>query len=207
MSAVMSIEMLAWIKGLAMSAGLIMAIGAQNAFVLTQGLKQEYHWPVAGLCILFDVILISAGVAGFGVLISESDTLLEIARWGGTLFLLAYGAFALQRALSRNALRADTGARSLRNALLTTVAVTLLNPHAYIDTVVLLGSVGGQYDFDQRIWFAAGAITFSAIWFCSLTAGARWLKPLFSRPIAWKVLDFLVCIMMWTIAISLLRMQ
>jgi len=205
MSALLTLEWLAWGKGLATSAGLIVAIGAQNAFLLTQSLKRQFHWPIALLCILFDALMISAGVAGLGVLISQSPLLLEVARWGGALFLLWFGYGAARRALSRNSL--STGGRgvlNLRSALITTTAVTLLNPHAWIDTVVLLGSIGGQYQADLRIWFAVGAITFSAIWFLSLCIGARWLEPLFRQPLAWRVLDGLICLIMCTIAFSLI---
>ncbi|MBP0047959.1 amino acid transporter [Marinobacterium sp. AK62] len=206
MTSVLTVELLAWSKGLATSAGLIMAIGAQNAFVLTQSLKREYHWPVALLCMFFDAVLVTAGVAGLGVLINQSPTLLEIARWGGALFLFWFGLQAARRAFNSHQLETrDKGISSLRTALLTAVAVTLLNPHAYIDTVVLLGGIGGQYEPGLRWWFAVGAITFSIIWFTSLCAGARWLAPLFRKPMAWRVLDGLICLMMWTIAASLLN--
>ncbi|MBV1786971.1 LysE/ArgO family amino acid transporter [Marinobacterium sp. D7] len=202
---ILSLEWLAWSKGLATSAGLIMAIGAQNAFLLTQSLRRQFHWPIALLCILFDGLLIGLGVAGLGVLISQSELLLTCARWGGGLFLLWFGFGAARRAFGSNSLEAG-GAQvaTLRKALITTAAVTLLNPHAYIDTVVLIGSIGGQYEPDLRVWFAVGAISFSAIWFTGLCAGARWLEPLFRKPMAWRVLDGLICAMMWTIAIGLL---
>lgn len=206
MTPLLTLEWLAWGKGLATSAGLIVAIGAQNAFLLTQSLKRQFHWPIALLCILFDALMISAGVAGLGVLINQSPLLLEVARWGGALFLLWFGLNAARRALGHNSLAANgRGIRNLRSALITTTAVTLLNPHAWIDTVVLLGSIGGQYQEAQRVWFTVGAISFSAIWFLSLCVGARWLEPLFRRPQAWRVLDGLICLIMCTIAISLLR--
>lgn len=205
MFSLVTLEWLAWSKGLATSAGLIMAIGAQNAFLLSQSLKRQFHWPVALLCILFDALLITAGVAGLGVLISHSPLLLEVARWGGALFLLVYGAKALHRALFVNEqLSATTGVSSLKRALLTTAAVTLLNPHAYIDTLVLIGSIGGQYDGGLRTWFTVGAICASVAWFLSLCIGARALQPLFSKPVAWRVLDALVGTMMWTIAGTLI---
>ena len=204
----MTVELMAWGKGLATSAGLIMAIGAQNAFLLTQSLKRQFHWPIALLCILFDGLLITAGVAGLGVLINQSPVLLEIARWGGALFLIWFGLGAARRALSRNTLEArERGVANLRAALLTTAAVTLLNPHAWIDTVVLIGSIGGQYQADLRIWFAVSAISFSAIWFLSLCAGARWLEPVFRSPLSWRVLDGAICLMMWAIAASLFTYQ
>lgn len=198
-------QFLALTKGLATSAGLIVAIGAQNAFVLSQGLRREHHWPVAGLCAFFDMVLITAGVAGMGLLISQSPFWMELARWGGALFLLWYGAKSLKAAFNPSAMVAERQRSvSLKKALLTTLVVTLLNPHAYLDTVVLLGSIGGQYPEDERYWFAGGAIAFSFIWFFSLTIGARFLQPLFQKPQAWQVLDALVCLVMWAIALSLL---
>ncbi|WP_286238708.1 LysE/ArgO family amino acid transporter [Neptuniibacter halophilus] len=195
----------ALLKGLATSAGLIVAIGAQNAFVLSQGLRRQYHWPVAGLCAFFDIVLISLGVAGMGLLVTQSPVLMEAARWGGALFLLWYGARSLRSAFRAQHLGAEGKmVGSLKAALLTTLAVTLLNPHAYLDTLVLLGSIGGQYPADERGWFAAGAIAFSCIWFFSLTLGARFLQPVFRQPRAWQVLDLVVCGMMWAIAATLL---
>ncbi len=205
MTPLLTLEWLAWSKGLATSAGLIMAIGAQNTFVLTQSLRREFHWPIALLCMFFDAVLMTAGVIGLGVAISQSPLLLEIARWGGALFLFWFGFQAAQRALGSHSLTTGgQGVGSLKRALLTTAAVTLLNPHAYIDTIVLIGGIGGQYAPDLRIWFAVGAITFSVIWFSSLCLGARWLAPLFRKPVAWRVLDGLICLMMWSIAVSLL---
>ncbi|MEH6651518.1 MAG: LysE/ArgO family amino acid transporter [Motiliproteus sp.] len=187
--------------GLATSAGLIMAIGAQNAFVLSQGVRREYHWPIAGVCSLIDTVLILLGVAGMGVLISDSPTVLTLVTWGGALFLFWYGANALRSALKSETLEVQRGGlTSLRSALLTTVALSLLNPHVYLDTVVLLGSIGGRYPDDGRYWFGAGAALFSFVWFFSLSLGARWLAPLFRKPIAWRILDGLVCLMMWTLA-------
>ncbi|SEG72129.1 LysE/ArgO family amino acid transporter [Marinobacterium lutimaris] len=201
----LTLEWLAWSKGLMTSAGLIMAIGAQNAFLLTQSLRRQFHWPIALLCILFDGLLITAGVAGLGVLISQSELLSEIARWGGALFLLWFGYGAARRVFRNEVMQ--TGGReisSLRGALLMTAAVTLLNPHAWIDTVVLIGSIGGQYDADLKIWFGVGAVCFSAIWFISLCVGARWMAPMFSKPTAWKVLDTGIWFMTWGIAAGLL---
>lgn len=205
MSLILSAQLLAMLKGLATGASLIIAIGAQNAFVLTQGLRRQHHWPVAAVCSFFDAVFILLGVTGMGLLIADSPTLMQITRWGGALFLGWYGLQALRSALSPHTLVSnERGAASLRAALLTTLAITLLNPHVYLDTVVLIGSIGGQYAEDQRYWFAAGAILFSCIWFSLLSFGARWLAPLFARPIAWRILDGIVALMMWSIAVSLL---
>ncbi len=194
-----------FLTGLATGAGLIIAIGAQNAFVLSQGIRREYHWPIAGLCGLIDALLITLGIAGMGVLISDSPLLLTLVTWGGAAFLLWYGANALRSALKTGSLEVQTrGLSSLRGALLTTLALSLLNPHVYLDTVILLGSIGGRYPDEGRYWFGAGAALFSFIWFFSLSLGARWLAPLFQKPLAWRILDGLVCLMMWTLAALLL---
>ena len=205
MTTAASLYLWALLKGLATSAGLIMAIGAQNAFVLSQGLKRQYHWPIAGVCSFFDAVLITLGVMGMGALISQNELWLSVARWGGAAFLLWYGWGALRSALKAQSLKADReGAPSLKKALLTTLAVTLLNPHAYLDTVVLIGSIGGQYPEGERFWFGLGAISFSFIWFFGISLGARWLAPLFQKPVAWRILDAAVCLMMWSIAASLI---
>ncbi len=194
-----------FLTGLVTGAGLIIAIGAQNAFVLSQGIRREYHWPIAGLCGLIDALLITLGIAGMGVLISDSPLLLTLVTWGGAAFLLWYGANALRSALNAGSLEVQTrGLSSLRGALLTTLALSLLNPHVYLDTVILLGSIGGRYPDEGRYWFGAGAALFSFIWFFSLSLGARWLAPLFQKPLAWRILDGLVCLMMWTLAALLL---
>ncbi|MDO6562052.1 LysE/ArgO family amino acid transporter [Amphritea sp. 1_MG-2023] len=195
----------AFFTGLATSAGLIIAIGAQNAFVLSQGVRREYHWPIAGLCSLLDTLLIIAGISGMGVLISQSTLILQLITWAGGAFLVGYGAHALRSAMRGTTL--DVAANqfgSLRAALLATLALSLLNPHVYLDTVVLLGSIGGRYAEQDRYWFGAGAALFSFIWFFMLSLGARWLAPLFRQPISWRILDGLVCIMMWTLAALLL---
>ncbi|TFH67512.1 amino acid transporter [Gammaproteobacteria bacterium LSUCC0057] len=190
-----------YFKGLVTTAGLIIAIGAQNAFLLGQALRRQYHWPIALLCCFFDIALISLGVAGMGLLITRSPLMLQIVSWGGIVFLSGYGALALRAAFDPGVLRAaESGPQTLKAALLTTVAVTLLNPHAWLDTVVLLGGIGGRYALDERMIFVAGCVTASIVWFCGLAAGAKWLAPLFKKPLAWRVLDVLIAAMMWTIA-------
>ncbi len=187
--------------GLATSAGLIIAIGAQNAFVLSQGVRREHHWPIAGLCSLIDAVLITLGIAGMGLLIGQSEVILHIITWGGALFLFWYGANALRSALRSEVLDlSESQFSGLRSALLTTLALSLLNPHVYLDTLVLLGGIGGRYPESERYWFGAGAALFSFVWFFSLGLGARWLAPLFRNPVSWRILDGLVCLMMWTLA-------
>ena len=133
-----------YINGLLVAAGLIMAIGAQNAFVLAQSLRREHHLPVAALCIVCDVLLVSLGVFGLAALLASSPLLLETTRWGGVAFLLWYGTLALRRAARPQSLRSRCTASPLRAVLLAALAVTLLNPHVYLDTVVLIGTLGAQ---------------------------------------------------------------
>ena len=197
-------EWLTLTKGILTGGSLIIAIGAQNTYVLAQGLKRQYHWMIAGLCALIDLSLILVGMLGLGALLSQSETLMTIARWGGIVFLLLYGAQSLKAALTPSTLEAsETKVVSRRNALLTTLAVSLLNPHVYLDTVVLLGSIGSQYAETLQPWFTAGAVTASILWFFALSLGARWLAPLFRKPIAWQILDCLVGLVMWGIAWNL----
>lgn len=198
-------EVAVYFKGFVATAGLIIAIGAQNAFLLGQAVRRQFHWPVALLCSFFDIALISLGVAGMGLLITRSPLMLQLASWGGIAFLSWYGALALRAALHPDVLRAAQGGpKTLKAALATTIAVTLLNPHAWLDTVVLLGSIGGRYPAELRAVFVAGCVTASISWFCGLAAAGRWLEPLFRRPLAWRLLDSLIALMMWTIAALLL---
>ncbi|BBU57301.1 amino acid transporter [Mameliella alba] len=193
------------IAGFALGFSLILAIGAQNAFVLRQGLRRMHVLPVVLVCAISDAALIAAGVTGFGAL-AEAVPGLE---WGmrifGAAFLGWYGAKTLYAAWKGGeALAAGEGAQSLRAAVLTCLALTWLNPHVYLDTVVLLGAVSAQYD--ARLAFALGAMTASFVFFFSLGYGARALAPIFARPRAWRVLDLVVGLTMWAIAAKLLWM-
>jgi L-lysine exporter family protein LysE/ArgO len=195
----------AFLKGAGMGAGLIMAIGSQNAFLLRQALKKEYVYTCTMICIMCDVLLISAGVAGMGAMINNMPTLLFSARIIGAAFLIWYGLRAAKSALHPAAMQAAGQDIAGRRAVMTSMlAVSILNPHVYLDTVVLLGSIGGQLPGNGRWYFALGAICASAAWFGSLGAAARLLAPLFARPAAWRWLDALVAIVMWSIALSLL---
>ena len=196
---------IAYFQGFGLGAGLIIAIGAQNAHVLRTGLLRQHVGLTVAVCIVIDVLLISLGVAGMGALIERSPALMSVARWGGALFLALYGLRAWRQALSNGSLRieADGVRRSALQALTTVLAMTLLNPHLYLDTVVLLGSVGGQQPPGERGWFAAGAATASTLWFCALGFGARLLTPLFARPVAWRVLDGVVGAVMAALAATL----
>ncbi|WP_380169731.1 LysE/ArgO family amino acid transporter [Jannaschia sp. R86511] len=197
--------MLAALAGLGLGLSLIVAIGAQNAFVLRQGLRGEHLLPVVVVCALSDALLIGAGVLGAGVLLERLSWLLPVFRVGGAAFLLAYAVVAARRALRPGALQtqAQGPGTSLVAALTTVLALTWLNPHVYLDTVVLLGSIA-QTHGEQRGWFAAGAMLGSLLWFTGLGYGARLLRPLFARPAAWRVLDAGIAVVMVAIAVSLL---
>lgn len=189
-------------NGLLVAIGLIMAIGAQNAFVLAQSLRREHHLPVAALCILCDAILVAAGVFGLASLLAQSATLLAIARWGGAAFLIWYGSQALLRAARPQSLQAaGSEPRSLRAVLLTALAVTLLNPHVYLDTVLLIGSLGAQQVEPGA--YAAGAASASFLWFSTLALGAAWLAPWLARPMTWRLIDLGVAVMMFSVAAQL----
>ena len=192
-------------QGFGMGGGLIVAIGAQNAYVLSQAVRKNYLLVIPLICILCDAVLIAAGVSGVGAAVAANPQLAGLVTWGGAAFLFWYGARAFRSALKGGSLEADKAAApTLKAAVLATLAVTLLNPHVYLDTVILLGSVSGQYNQAGRILFGAGAITASILWFFSLSFGGRMLAPLFRQPLAWRILDGLVCAVMWTIALSLI---
>lgn len=196
----------AFFQGFGLGAGLIMAIGSQNAHVLKMGLLRQHVGITVLVCMISDALLITAGVAGMGVLIRQSPLLLDVARWGGAAFLFWYGLRAWRAVLVNESLSVanDGAGLPLRQALLTILALTLLNPHVYLDTVVLLGSIGGQQAGAGKWWFALGAGCASVLWFCALGYGARLLAPLFARPVSWRVLDGIVGTVMWTLAAGLL---
>ncbi len=190
--------------GAAIGLGLIVAIGAQNAFVLRQGLRREHVLPVVLWCALSDALLMAAGVAGLAQLLAHRPALTLWLTAGGALFLLAYGVQALRRALHPGTLQAQVGTQvsSLGAVLAQAAAFTLLNPHVYLDTVVLVGSIGAQHG-NLRWWFVAGAVMASAVWFTALGYGARLLAPLFARPGAWRVLDAVIGVTMLLLAMLL----
>jgi L-lysine exporter family protein LysE/ArgO len=202
-----SFSLLPLIQGFGLGGSLIIAIGAQNAFVLRQGLKRQHVFATAFICTLCDAVLIALGVGGLGTLIAAIPVLTIIATWGGAAFLLYYGFRSFRSALKPSALDTDktsVQATHLRNTILALLAISLLNPHVYLDTVVLVGSVGAHYPTQERLEFALGAMLASLTWFFGLAYGAGWLAPLFRRPIAWRILDAVVGCVMWTIAASLI---
>ncbi|NEA36465.1 LysE/ArgO family amino acid transporter [Streptomyces sp. SID13031] len=178
------------LAGFATTLSLIVAIGAQNAFVLRQGLRREHVLPVVLICSLSDALLISSGIAGLGALITSSQTALHIARYGGALFLLTYALIAARRAVNPAALRpADHAPAALRSVVLTCLGFTFLNPHVYLDTVVLLGSLANQRGSDGRWIYGLGSVAASFVWFFALGFFARRLGPIFAKPRAWQFLD------------------
>ena len=223
------------LAGTGLGASLIIAIGAQNAFVLRRGIRRDHVLAVVVVCVLCDWALIALGAAGFGALIGAFPLVTRIAAWSGAIFLAVYGAMAFRSALHPGALTAEEPARepaaedsmpdalalapppppppdaarvsSTGGAVAATLAVSLLNPHVYLDTVVLLGSLAAQYEPALRVWFAAGAMFASLVWFAGLGFGARLAAPLFERPKAWRILDVGVGLVMWWIAVSLVLAQ
>lgn len=197
----------AFIQGFATSAALIVAIGAQNAFVLRQGLARRHVLLVALVCALSDALLIGLGIAGLGVLVRQTPWVMEVARWGGAAFLFTYGALSARRVLSRHSLVA--GGRAIddaRAAVAACLAFTFLNPHTWLDTVVLVGTLGAQQPEGDAVPFGGGAALASAAWFFSLGYGARLLSPVFARARAWQVLEAVIALVMWTLAVMLLFM-
>lgn len=194
-------------SGLGLGLSLIVAIGAQNVFVLRQGLRRERIGMVVAICALSDLALIAAGVSGLGLAVATAPWLETAARWAGAAFLAVYGALAARRALTSKAQSLEaTGARSAGGGALsvaaTALALTWLNPHVYLDTVFLLGSVAASHG-EGRWLFAAGAGMASIVWFAALGFGARLLSGLLARPSAWRILDGVIAIVMWAIAVGL----
>lgn len=187
-----------------MGFSLILAIGAQNAFVLKQGLRRSHVFAVCATCALSDALLIAAGVAGFGALSAGAPWLEPLMRYAGATFLLWYGWRSARAAWQGGQALAASGGRlaPLFPTLLTALALTWLNPHVYLDTVVLLGSISAQYD--DRMSFGLGAVCASFTFFFALGYGARLLAPVFARPRSWQVLEAAVALIMWAIALKLL---
>lgn len=195
----------AYLNGFGVAFSLILAIGAQNAFVLKQGLRREHVWQVALVCALSDAVLISVGVFGFSALSEALPRLAPVMLWLGASFLFVYGAVSFWRAWQGGAaLDPATGpATSLRAAVLFCLAITWLNPHVYLDTVLLIGSIATRFPGEETA-FWAGAVTSSFTFFFSLGYGARLLAPIMARPASWRVLELLIGCVMWTIALGLI---
>ncbi|RDI66233.1 LysE/ArgO family amino acid transporter [Nocardia pseudobrasiliensis] len=196
---------LAALSGLGFGLSLIVAIGAQNAFVLRQGIRGEHVLVVVSVCAVSDIVLIAAGVGGFGAIVTAAPIVLTLARYAGAAFLLGYAALALRRAITSGSLAPNTADTSMAvgATFLTCLALTWLNPHVYLDTVVLLGSYASSYG-PNRWYLAAGAMLASILWFLGLGYGARLLSPLFARRTAWRVLDTLIAAIMIALGVTLL---
>ena len=191
------------LTGAALSASLIVAIGAQNAYLLRQGLRGEHVGVVVALCAGLDIVLMSLGVGGVAQAARLHPGLMQAIAFAGAAFLLGYAISAARRALRPSALATSASASKPRGQVVReTLAVTLLNPHVYLDTVLLVGAVGAQQS--RPAWFLAGASAASVAWFCGLGWGARALQGLFARPAAWRVLDGLIALVMATLGVALL---
>ena len=192
----------AFTQGLALSLGLIVAIGAQNAFVLRQGLRREHVGTIVLFCAVADGALIAAGALGMAQALGDRPGLARALALAGSVFLAVYGVQALRRARHPHQLRAAAGHAALARgaAVAQAAAFTLLNPHVYLDTVLLVGSIGAQQPGALRGWFVAGASTASMLWFGLLGYGARWMAPWFARPRAWQMLDGLIGLTMMVLA-------
>jgi L-lysine exporter family protein LysE/ArgO len=195
----------AYIPGLLLGLSLIVAIGAQNAFLLRQGLRKEYVFTLCAICAISDALLIAAGVAGFGQIIANLPWLEPVMRYGGAAFLLVYAirSFLAAARQTTGLSPLDGQSASYRKTVFTAIGLTWLNPHVYIDTVILLGSVSTHYA-GHKFAFAAGAMSGSFLFFFALGYGAQYLRPLFARPAAWRVLDFIIGCIMARIALSLI---
>ena len=197
----------AFTTGFALGATLIIAIGAQNAFVLRQGLRREHVLIIVAFCALADLLLIGAGVAGLAGVLGQAPRLTLALTVAGTLFLAWYGVRALARARRATSMSVEEGSSriSVSNAVAQAAGFTFLNPHVYLDTVLLMGSIGARQPVDLRFWFVGGAAAASGAWFTTLGFGARLLRPVFRTPRAWQLLDTLVGLTMLVLAASLLR--
>ena len=196
-----------WIllQGFGFGATMIIPIGAQNAFVLNQGIKRNHHLTTATLCSFLDIFFISLGIFGGGAILTQNEWLLALVTLGGILFLIFYGIQSLKSAFDQQQESSDKQAmlRGRRAVILGTLAVTVLNPHLYLDTIVILGSIGGQFECSDRISFAIGTILASFVWFYSLSMGAAKLAPTLSKPKVKKVIDLVVAAVMFLIAFTL----
>lgn len=184
---------------------MIIPIGAQNAYILGQGINRNHHLLAATLCILCDITLILAGIFGAGALINSSEWLMLLITWGGVIFLSLYGVLSFKSVIKNmyEVSRNKVSLKPKKIVIATTLAVTLLNPHVYLDTVMILGSVGGQFKDNAQLAFAGGTIIASIIWFYGLATGAAKMGPFLSQPKVLRLIDFIVGCIMWFIAFSL----
>lgn len=203
----MSVSSAAFLSGLGMGLGLIVAIGAQNVFVLRQAIKREFVAEVVAICIASDILCITLGVAGVGAMIKAHPLVVMLVQYGGAAFLAYYGVLALRRALAGQSVLSTQSttptANTFRKVVLACLGFTFLNPHMYLDTVVLLGSLSTTYHNGEQWIFAAGAYAASTLWFCVLGWGGKKLIPLFSNSRAWQIFDGLIALIMFVLAYQL----
>lgn len=197
---------MALLEGFGLGMGLIVAIGAQNTFVLRQGLRRKYLFITALICSVSDAVLILFGIYGFGAIVVRYPELITALTWGGASIVFFYGIISFRSSFSSISYHGDSPETNLswQKTVLTTLAFTWLNPHVYLDTVVLVGSIGVQYEDVNRLLFAIGAMSASIIWFFGLVYGAARLAPLFGNPLTWRILDSIVGIVMWWISYTLI---
>ncbi|MGV2432854.1 MAG UNVERIFIED_CONTAM: LysE/ArgO family amino acid transporter [Rickettsiaceae bacterium] len=198
----MEFDITPFVSGFSTGLALIVAIGAQNAYVIKQGIIGNHPFYIALTCSVIDAILIALGVAGFGAIIASDIILFNIARYGGATFLIYYGLKSLLAIFKDNIMYFDKlkATKSLKSTIATVIALSLLNPHLYLDTCLLIGTIGANFGGMAKVNFALGAISASFFWFFALSYGSAFLAPLFQNPISWKILDFMIFVTMWSIA-------
>ncbi|MGI9316197.1 MAG: LysE/ArgO family amino acid transporter [bacterium] len=198
-------EVAAFVRGFGLGFSLIAAIGAQNAYVLTRGILHNHHWVIALVCSVLDALLIAVGILGMGRLIQAYPTLINLVTIFGALFLFCYGLFAFRRMFKAEVLGPASKKVTRRVAIASVLALSLLNPHVYLDTVILIGSISVREHASNRAIFGIGAVTASFVWFFCLALGGQWLQRCFQSPLAWRVLDAIVGTVMWTLAFLLVK--
>jgi len=193
------------LKGFALGLSMIVPIGSQNAMILNQGIARNHHFTTAALFASYDILLIALGVLGGSLLLSSNDIAFNVLSWGGIVFLLGYGAMSFQQAMNSSTTNADnlTNKKSYKVVIITTLVVTFLNPHVYIDTVMVIGSVGGQYQDNNKLLFMFGTMLASVVWFFTLAISAAKLSVQLNKPAVKRIIDIIVAIIMWSIAWSL----
>lgn len=195
-------------KGFTLGLSMIIPIGAQNAMILNQGINRNHHMMAAGLCAFYDIVLIAFGIMGGSFILNSNDIMFTLLTWGGILFLIGYGASSYQSALSPekfNSAPSNTTHKSLKVVIVTSLVVTFLNPHAYIDTMMVIGSVGGQFEGMNKIYFMVGTMAASIVWFFTLASGAAKLSKVLAKPKVKQGIDMAIAIVMWVIAASLFQ--
>ncbi|MCW2255478.1 L-lysine exporter family protein LysE/ArgO [Providencia alcalifaciens] len=196
-----------YLQGALLGAAMILPLGPQNAFVLQQGSRKQYHMMSAFLCALSDTLLIITGVFGGSALLGQSEILMQLITWAGVVFLVWYGYGAFRTAMYNDdaVIQTENKVANRWRVIVTLFAVTWLNPHVYLDTFVVLGSVGGQLDSQLRPWFTAGALTASFVWFFALAMLAAWFSPVLNKPRSQRIINLFVGVVMWFIAFQLAK--